>query len=389
ATASPHSSPRHRALARLTNPAQEIVRKVINLPPKTELLEAVSPKLSPKVSREDAKEIEEILCIPKIGLNSPKRNFYLNQNANPAPGYHNPYQQASLIKSPLVPAGDTKFRFDHLSPKPAVDNHSNAKLPTSPRRFFSSRESLVNDETKTSESSNCANDNDRSENRSDSRQRSRLPLKVPHLRDMKKIRPISPLLVDVVAESRANSGNLRPATETRKDVITDCNTNILINDVPSSDSLTGSSGNTEKTVDERNTNDGRDSTDGQQQLNECEFSHEWNSTELSITNGNSATSWNSDRSDCDQKMSVEEKNSLKQSSVDSLRPRTNSCGSWSNSNASGEKSSCSASLAASGAGAEMPSDTDSGMADSVSSKMVIIKCKGGTYLSRIFLNNGG
>ncbi|XP_047738503.1 uncharacterized protein LOC108671312 isoform X3 [Hyalella azteca] len=385
--ASPHGSPRHRALARLTKPAQEIVRKVINLPPKTEPLEPASPKLSRKISREDAKEIEEILSIPRIGLSSPKHNFYLNQSGNPSPGYHNPYQQtqAGVIKSPFTPTRETKFRYEHLSPKPVVDNnHVNSRLPVSPRRFFSSRESLL--ENDTSEGLNCVNENERCDSRNDSRLKSRLPVKLLHLKELKYMRPSSPGITDCEDDISNNKESLRPSANMRSDRVTNCNTNILINDIACSVQSSASSSNVKEPADVDSNHS--QLTDDPKQRSGCQYSRDWNSAEFSMTNDNS-TSWNSAGSESDQKMSVEEKVSIKKSSEDSMRPRTNSFGSWSHSNASADKSSA-ASLGNSTAGVEMiPSDTDSGLAESLSSKMVLIKCKGGTYLSRIFLNNGG
>lgn len=372
--ASPHGSPRHRALSRLTNPAQEIVRRVMNLPPKPDLSDATSPKVSRKMSKEDANEIEEILSIPRIGMNSPKRNFYLNQGSNLSPGYHNPYQQANLVKSPLLPAGDTKFRFDHLGSK--IDNQPASKPPLSPRRSVNSRECPTEDDIKTSSDFQPVNDNDRSDFRSDLRHKSRIPFKITRLLEGKFQRSHTPRLSEDDNGTKTET-ELKHHGDTDTDV--DCNTNILINDVAEETEVTNVMKNSSNA----------DSADCSGH-HDCDSSREWNSTEFSITNGNSS-SWNSDRSDCDQKMSIEDKNYLtsKISSVDSMRPRTNSCGSWAQSNASGEKSCNSASLSGSTGGMEMNSDTDSGMADSMSSKMVLIKCKGGTYLSRVFLNNGG
>ena len=119
--------------------------------------------------------------------------------------------------------------------------------------------------------------------------------------------------------------------------------------------------------------------------------NEWSSGKSSSTNP-SNSSWNSGASD--EKMSIDEKSSAttsssssskQSSSTISSRPRTYSLGSSSGLRRPASSEVMGGSLE----GVENMSETDSGLVDSVSSKMVLIKCKDGNYLTRIFIGNEG
>ena len=416
---SPHGSPIHQAIARIASPKRGWPRK----PPDIQMEEGTDVSES-----SDKMTTFKKMPSTRNDSDSPKKSFLNCHSPSPNSGYHNPYLMPSnsdkSIKSPLLCTTDYKFKYD--SPKHKM------KLSTdSPKRTFKSPVSpcnlLDNDRRFSADSTFSFNVNDSPQPSSTSPfplLKSRIPTKIsfsnPKHVDVKndnysflstqnnlsatkpqraispRIFTKSPINFETGKISTTNSASAEDsASETnsnrfngpisgspkRSNICSPYSANVF-----KFEKITHS---VEDNVFDSKTSENSDIVDHRTSVG----SDVWNSGGCDPT----TASWNSNTGDLSldeqSKMSIEDRYSLKKTSVDSLKPRTNSLGSWPQSGSISLEKSCADSstnsMRGSLGGIENISDTDSGMAESVSSKMVLIKCKDGNYLTRVFVNNQG
>ena len=403
---SPHGSPRHQAIARIVSPNPEIHRNVSKTLEKKDTRVASSPKFNKKINSIDTNTSSEI--------GSPKRMFFANNSPCHSPGYHNPYQQTTFVKSPLLQTNEVNFKYDsptHKVIEPVDSPKHVCKPPHSPRHNTKHREECIDIDSQLGNDNTCYNSNDtiaRSH-------KSRIPCKITQIINQ----------CDSKTELNGTQNNLsvvkqsilpNPKKISQKGTM---ETNLKFEELFNVDSVLDyekQNSNVRRPQDRlllnkftKNVNNTSETIlnfpkpeDGSEHVNSYEIkseidvdqqssmaSNDWNSEEFSLINPNNTCSWNSNSECTDQKMSIDEKCSLKRSCVDSLRPRTNSLGSWPHSSSQEKSYNSGGSMGGSVGINENISDTDSRMAGSVSSKMVLIKCKDGNYLTRVFISTEG
>lgn len=400
---SPHSSPRHQAIARIVSPNPEGHRSLIKMFKNDAPLPG-SPKFSKKINLADLSSSTENTEKHSSEQGSPKRNIFMNNSPSHSPGYHNPYQQTSFVKSPLLQSNEIKFTYDsptHKRNESVASHRKLTKAPPSPRHNTISQHKTV--------SNDDHGMNDNSLNNSNTKSRIPCRISLINVNDCSKdstlvqnnLSIVKPLVTTNLRETFQKMKQTNLQFDELFNVDTDesqrYNTNVNIQECPkykileeklncNHNIINGFNNVKNELCDEQESSFELKSDSDHDSL---VASNEWNSVNISDHVSND-TVWNSNADSTDQKMSIDEKCSLKRSSVDSLRPRTNSLGSWPHSSSHAKSySTGGGSLACSLTGTQAISDTDSGMAESVSSKMVLIKCKDGNYLTRLFLNTEG